>query len=167
MFRKGRLRISSIQTLILDEFDALLQYSAHRDPTSAIFWALRRQMRDSLQTVLCSATAADMKQEDLDTYLRPGYGYVQTDLSDSLVTQNRPTKVSKTTVHGVMHLPHKRYALDKLRKILNTDPNPQQALIFVDNARRADIIVSKVSERLFSKPQQIQLHAIPSVYLFF
>lgn len=143
IYRKGKVRISSLSSLVLDEFDALLQYQAHREPTSAIVWATKRQKRDSLQTVLCSATAADMKPDDLENYLREDYIYAKTE-DDVLVTQHKPTKVSLTTVHGVVHVPHRRLALETLRKILNTDPNPQQALVFVDNPRRAEIVVDKV-----------------------
>ena len=85
-----------------------------------------------------------MKPDDLDNYLRDDYAYVKTE-EDALVTQNKPTKVSLTTIHGVVHVQHRRFALETLRKILNTDPNPQQALIFVDSPRRAEIVVDKVS----------------------
>jgi hypothetical protein len=35
-------------------------------------------------------------------------------------------------------------ALEAVRKILNTEPVPQQALIFVDSPRRVDIVIEKV-----------------------
>ena len=159
--RKGKMNISGVQTIVLDEFDALLQYDVHKEPTVAIMEAMDRQHGDSLQRVLCSATALDMmgeKQGDdnVETYLRPGYAHASVDDSDVLVTKGVTSKakgqtktsprVSRTTIHGALHVPHQRFALDAVRKILNTDPLPQQALIFVDSPRRADIVIEKLAK---------------------
>ena len=147
--RTGKLKISNLQTIVLDEFDALLQYDAHKEPTNAIIEAMDRQHGQSLQRVLCSATATDMmaetKDSNVDNYLRPGYAHASIDESDLLITNGRSTRVSKTTIHGAVHVPHQRLALEALRKILNTDPVVQQALIFVDSPRRVDIVIEKVS----------------------
>ena len=133
---------------MLDEFDALLQYKAHSEPTSAIIGAIQRQRRDSLQTILCSATASDLISDEknkLEKYiqLRPNYSLALTDTSDVNVSSGT-TKVSRTAIHGVIHLSHKYLALETLRRVLNTSPAPQQVLIFVDHSRRADIVVSKL-----------------------
>mmetsp|Transcript_14015 Transcript_14015/g.23012 ORF Transcript_14015/g.23012 Transcript_14015/m.23012 type:complete len:861 (+) Transcript_14015:44-2626(+) len=159
--KKGKMNISGVQTIVLDEFDALLQYDVHKEPTVAIMEAMDRQHDDSLQRVLCSATALDMmgeKQGDnnVETYLRPGYAHASVDESDVLVTKGVTSKakeqtktsarVSRTTIHGALHVPHQRFALDAVRKILNTDPLPQQALIFVDSPRRADIVIEKLAK---------------------
>lgn len=53
-------------------------------------------------------------------------------------------RVSRTTIHGALHVPHRRLALEAVRKLLNTEPVPQQALIFVDSPRRVDIVIEKV-----------------------
>ena len=141
------MRLSSLSHLVLDEFDALLQYKAHREPTGAIVWAARRQKRDSLQSILCSATAADMLPENLlrDEYIRQNYTIATTEDTNALVTSDK-IKVSLTTIHGIVHVAHRRFALETLRRILNTRPNPQQVLIFVDDARRADIVVDKLAD---------------------
>ena len=159
--RKGKMNISGVQTIVLDEFDALLQYDVHKEPTVAIMEAMDRQHGDSLQRVLCSATALDMMGEkqgenNVEAYLRPGYAHASVDESDVLVTtgvtskgkgQTKTTpRVSRTTIHGALHVPHQRFALDAVRKILNTDPLPQQALIFVDSPRRADIVIEKLAK---------------------
>ena len=158
----GKMKIAGVQTIVLDEFDALLQYDVHKEPTVAIMEAMDRQHGESLQRVLCSATATDMmgvEQEGkitVEAYLRPGYAHASVDESDVLVTAGVTSKekgktktsprVSRTTIHGALHVPHRRYALDAVRKVLNTDPFPQQALIFVDSPRRVDIVIEKLAE---------------------
>eukprot|EP00536_Pseudo-nitzschia_multiseries_P000028 jgi/Psemu1/101221/gw1.2.27.1 len=49
--KSGKLKIGSLQSLVLDEFDALLEYKAHRDPTRAIMQSLKRRHGNSLQSV--------------------------------------------------------------------------------------------------------------------
>ena len=58
---------------------------------------------------------------------------------------NHPTtRVSRTVVHGVIHVEHRRLALETLRRILHTDPLPQQILIFAADARRVEIVADKL-----------------------
>lgn len=139
----------------MDEFDALLEYKPHRDPTRAIMQNLKRRHGDALQSILCSATATDvMDSANVVDFLRPGYELAMADEDDVLVTDGAGTtnrrgaiQVSRTVLHGVVHLPHRRLALDAVRKILHTEPIPQQILIFVENARKVDIVVEKLGER--------------------
>ena len=70
----GKLKISGLRTVVLDEFDALLQYDAHVEPTVAIMQALDRQHGRSLQRVLCSATASDVIQTSSSTPTSEGGG---------------------------------------------------------------------------------------------
>ena len=175
----GKLKLSGLVTVVLDEFDALLQYDSHKEPTVAIMNAMERQHGSTLQRILCSATATDMiwqktMQEEgakkngdkswttnIEDYLRQGYAHASVDDSDLLVTSGvhhtsatntinkkgiigTTARVSRTTIHGTLHVPHQRLALEAVRKILNTEPIPQQALIFVDSPRRVDIVIEKV-----------------------
>ena len=159
--RKGKMNISGVQTIVLDEFDALLQYDVHKEPTIAVMEAMDKQHGESIQRVLCSATASDMMGQkqggnNVETYLRPGYAHASVDDSEVLVTAGvtseakgqtkTSARVSRTTIHGALHVPHQRFALDAVRKILNTDPLPQQALIFVDSPRRVDIVIEKLAK---------------------
>jgi superfamily II DNA/RNA helicase len=144
------MKISSIRTVVFDEFDALLQSKAHSEPTSAIMQMLKKRHGDKLQSILCSATASDMIESDiLKNYFRPGCIIAMADKDDKLITgddnKNIITRVSRTVLHGVVHVPRKELALDTIRKILHTEPIPQQVLIFADNARRVDLVVEKVS----------------------
>lgn len=146
-----------MQSLVLDEFDALLEYKAHRDPTRAIMQSLKRRHGNSLQSVLCSATATDiMDSSKVVDFLRPGFETAMADEDDVLVTcakknnkdsSTMAAQVSRTVIHGVVNVPHKRMALDAVRKILHTEPIPQQILIFVENARKVDIVVEKLADR--------------------
>mmetsp|Transcript_13864 Transcript_13864/g.28611 ORF Transcript_13864/g.28611 Transcript_13864/m.28611 type:complete len:537 (-) Transcript_13864:36-1646(-) len=155
--KSGRLKIGSLQSLVLDEFDALLEYKAHRDPTRAIMQSLKRRHGNSLQSILCSATATDiMDSSKVVDFLRPGFETAMADEDDVLVTSANKKKsdsskivaqVSRTVIHGVVNVPHKRMALDAVRKILHTEPIPQQILIFVENARKVDIVVEKLADR--------------------
>lgn len=147
--KRPRIKIQP-QTLVLDEFDALLQYKAHRDPTRALVESLKRKQRDELQCILCSATASDMIQSSFvkTDILRPDFATAMTDQQDALVTtgklDNGSTRVSRTVIHGVVHVPHRRMALETLRRILHTDPLPQQILVFVENSRKVQIVVEKL-----------------------
>jgi superfamily II DNA/RNA helicase len=156
--KSGKLKIGNLQSLVMDEFDALLEYKAHRDPTRAVMQSLKRRHGNSLQSVLCSATATDiMDSAKVVDFLRPGFATAMADDDDVLVTGRIANKksssspmaaqVSRTVLHGVVHVPHKRMALDAVRKILHTDPIPQQILIFVENARKVDIVVEKLADR--------------------
>merc|ERR1711865_1311314 len=67
--------------------------------------------------------------------------------SSSPPSSSLAAQVSLTILHGVVLVPHRRFALDTIRKILHTDPTPQQILIFVENARKVDIVVEKLADR--------------------
>lgn len=125
---------------------------------------LKRRHGNALQSVLCSATATDiMASSKVTNFLRDGFETVLADEDDVLVTGRERTtsplssssppssslaaQVSLTILHGVVHVPHRRFALDTIRKILHTDPIPQQILIFVENARKVDIVVEKLADR--------------------
>ncbi|GKY98618.1 hypothetical protein MPSEU_000818500 [Mayamaea pseudoterrestris] len=143
----GRLKLAGVQTVVLDEFDALLEYDAHAEPTNALMQALKRRHGGSLQTILCSATACDMVESPkLQQFLRPNYYTANADQNDALVTADGAgkTRVSKTVIHGVVHVQHRRLALDALRRILHTDPVPQQILVFVENSRKVEVMVEKL-----------------------
>lgn len=141
------MKLSSLKTVILDEFDALLEYKPHREPTIATLDFIHRYTNRNVQTLLCSATASDIPSETLSQYLRDGYAIASTTGKESgqMVTSSG---MSKTVIHGVVHVPHQKVALETLRKVLHTDPAPRQILIFVENARRVDIVVDKVSSTL-------------------
>lgn len=157
--RSGKLKVPALEAVVLDEFDALLDYKAHRDPTQAMLEFLkRRHDRNEFQSVFCSATAGDMlKSPKFTNFLRPGFVQAMTDRDDVLMTPLQDdnadvnpsgaisTRMSRTIIHGVVHVPHRRFALETLRRILHTDPLPQQILIFTENSRRVEVVVEKVS----------------------
>ena len=186
----GRLKTSSLQALVLDEFDALLEYQPHSEPTLALLETLQQQRRDQfprrnptqnppnssttttttrrnqLQSILCSATASDvLESPKVINFLRPGFALAMADDNDAFVTSTSssssssmsssssvaatstpppPPRVSKTVIHGVVHVPHRRLMLETLRKILHTEPYPQQILIFVQDSRKVDMIVERL-----------------------
>lgn len=150
--RNGRLKINDVQTLVLDEFDALLEYKPHRDPTNALIQKLKQQRGKDLQSILCSATASDViGSGKLDGILRQGYKLALADQGDLLVTTGgddleSKTRVSRTVIHGVVHVPHRRLTLTALRRILHTEPLPQQILIFAEDSHRVKIVVEKLGE---------------------
>lgn len=143
--KTGRVKTSGLTTVVLDEFDALLQYKAHRDPTRALMHACQKQR---VQTILCSATAGDMEASKLAEYVGDDYHVATAEVDDVLVTSGgaHRTRVSKTVLHGVVEVAHRRLALDTLRRILHTDPLPQQILVFVENARKVGIVVDKLAD---------------------
>jgi superfamily II DNA/RNA helicase len=139
-----------LQSLVLDEFDALLEYKPHAEPTRAILQTLQRRHGAALQSILCSATASDlMDSPKVAGYLRPGFATALADDDDAFVTgpnAKRP-QVSKTVMHGVVHVPHKRFALDTIRRILHTEPVPQQILIFVESSHKVEVVVDKLGQQ--------------------
>ena len=150
--KSGKLKIAALQGVVLDECDALIEYKPHREPTNAIMHVLKRRHK-SLQSILCSATAVDLlgdnESDSIDMYLREGYAHAQSSENDRLLTVasgKEAIRVSRTAIHGVIHVPHQRFSLDTLRKVLYTEPTPQQVLIFVDNARRVGIVVDKLAQ---------------------
>lgn len=142
--RTGRLKMKNLQTLVLDEFDALLEYKPHREPTAALVENLQR--KSGIQSILCSATATDvLKSPKFQRFVKPDYALALTDQDDVFVTSDKgPTRVSRTVMHGVVHVPHRRFVLETIRRILHTDPLPQQILIFVDSSRKVDLMVEKL-----------------------
>jgi superfamily II DNA/RNA helicase len=147
--KSGKMKVNDLQAIVLDECDALLEYEPHREPTTATVNLLKRRHENSLQCILCSATAGDLMGKSLlDRLMRPGYSHAQSDVNDKLITTGdaKKTRVSRTVIHGVVRVDHQRFALDALRRVLFTDPAPQQVLIFVDNARRVGVVVEKLAE---------------------
>jgi ATP-dependent RNA helicase DeaD len=97
-----------------------------------------------------------MNSAKVKDFLRPGFETAMADSNDVLVTEGRSMddqtnspapQVSRTVLHGVVHLEHKRFALESVRRILHTEPVPQQILIFVENARKVDIVIEKLADR--------------------
>jgi superfamily II DNA/RNA helicase len=150
--RSGKLKTGGLQFLVLDEFDALLEYTPHQEPTSALISFLKRRHGDYIQSMLCSATASDMlESRKLKDYLRDGFSVAMAEKDDILVTSadnasvgGQATRVSRTVIHGVVHVLHQRLALESLRKILHTEPIPQQILVFVENSRKVKIVIEKL-----------------------
>jgi superfamily II DNA/RNA helicase len=141
--KRGRLKLP-FRSLVLDEFDALLEYKPHRDPTRAILAHLQKQ-NPNLQTIMCSATASDV---DASQYLKPNFVQITADPNDVWVTDESrsSTRVSRTVMHGVVHVPHVRFQYEYLRRILHTEPLPPQILIFGQDSRHVETIVDKLSE---------------------
>lgn len=138
--KTGKLKLSNCFCFVFDEFDALFQFPVHREPTMAIWNTVSKlHHQKKIQTILCSATAMDFSEEKLSQFLNPDYAHVSVGESAGMMTQGTKTRMSLTTIHAVVHLDHRRFALDTIRKILHTDPTPQQVLIFVNNARRVSI----------------------------
>ena len=145
----GRLKPNQLRNLVLDEFDALLEYKPHREPTAALVQKLQRN--PNLQSVLCSATASDvLESPKFQQFVRPDYFLAMSDKDDVFVTaggeDDRQTypRVSRTVMHGVVHVPHRRFVIETIRRILHTEPMPQQILMFVDNSRKVDLMVEKL-----------------------
>lgn len=138
--KSGKVKLSHCHSLVLDEFDALLQYAVHREPTMAIWNTVSKlHAQRKMQTILCSATAADFKEEKLSQFLHPDFIRVSMGETAEMMTQGNKVRLSLTTIHSVLHVDHRRFAIETIRKILHTSPTPQQVLIFVNNARRVSI----------------------------
>jgi hypothetical protein len=127
----GRLKLPNARYLVLDEFDALLEYKPHREPTQALIQRMRRNPH--LRSILCSATATDvLESPKLERCIRPDYFLAMSDRDDIFVTASANDRgdsfprVSRTVMHGVVHVPHRRFVIETIRRILHTEPIPQQ-----------------------------------------
>jgi len=145
--RSGKLKLNALHTIVLDEFDALLQYEPHREPTTAVLNRVHDYVtarRRTLQTFLCSATAKDVDPKVLRGYFWGDADHVTAESEESPITTS--SGMSKTVTHGIVHVPHPRLVLETLRKVLHTEPAPEQILIFVENSRRVDVVVDKLAK---------------------
>lgn len=53
-------KIPGLKTMVLNEFDTLLEDEVNLGPTTALVGLQKRLRNDELQVVLCSATATDL-----------------------------------------------------------------------------------------------------------
>ncbi|GMH93229.1 hypothetical protein TrVE_jg9584 [Triparma verrucosa] len=168
---KGVMKLSGVGWLVLDEFDNLLMSSAYKESTEAIYDSVVKARNSDVQCVMCSATARDMRVGQVERFLKGDYGEVDiggygrnmeskeetaslaaarrqdavTAITRPLINVNNP--MSQSSIHGFIKLPHKRLALELLRKILHTEPQPQQVLVFVNDKHRVDIVLDKMHEK--------------------
>ena len=169
----GRLTTSSLQAFVLDEFDALLQYKPHAEPTLAILETLQRRRQqqqnqppssdnNKMVSIFCSATASDvLNLPKVKNFLDPNFVLTMADEHDAYVTSAAtrgdavlsssrttvpPPRVSKTVMHGVVHVAHRRFVLETVRRILHTEPYPQQVLIFVQDSRKVEMMVERLGK---------------------
>jgi len=150
--KSGKVKVNNLKTMVLDECDALLEYEAHSEPTRAVVDFVQKRRRNEVQCVLCSATAGDLLKDGngddrTEGILKEGWSLIMPDDDDILITgasSKTSTRISKTAIHGTVHVPHQRYALQALKKVLYTEPSPEQVLLFVDNAHKVEEVCKKL-----------------------
>lgn len=129
----------------------------------AVMETVKRGRKD-VGVIMCSATVRDMGEGVIGRWCREGYkevgkGGVGKNMREGgeLVREedrdNEDTRmidgarhITSTTLHGVVKVAREQLKLEILRKILNTTPNPEQVLVFVNEARRVGIVVGKLAE---------------------
>jgi len=166
---KGVMKLSGCSNIILDEFDNLLMSSAYKESTEAIYDSVIKARSGDVQCVMCSATARDMRTGQVERFLKGDYGEVDiggygrnmegVDKNDETFNRhnenaievkpliNLQNPMSQSSIHGYIKLPHQRLALELLRKILHTEPSPQQVLVFVNDKHRVNVVLDKMAEK--------------------
>ena len=136
-----KLKIKNVDTptLILDEFDDL--FSNNKFDQQSTLDSLSKQSTreiynfmdrfDPKQVIFCSATAL---------FQSKGYNKEK---DWKIINQKGDISLSPTTKHGIIHAT-KMKKIDMIRRIVNTEPNPQQIIMFVNHVSSIDNIVNQL-----------------------
>jgi len=153
-FGLKKINLNSCVSVVVDEVDDMLSYP-HRTDLNALLEATVGRGR--AQLVLASATGGSQKTQAALTELLNAGNNADDDDDDAKekkaltvcgVTKGGPLNSSplpSTVEHGVLVLPPQKL-LSGVRSLLNTDPFPEAAVVFVNDARRVDVVVSKLLE---------------------
>ncbi|GMI49134.1 hypothetical protein TrCOL_g12926 [Triparma columacea] len=157
--KKGVVKTAKCGVVVMDEADNLLLSKAHKESMVECLETVKRGNK-GVQIVMASATAGDMKEGVVGRWCREGWKEVGDGVGSRRGEEEEGEEgeeggirmidnsrhISATTIHGVVKIARDHLKLELLRKILNTSPNPNQVLVFVNEARRVDIVVEKLSD---------------------
>lgn len=125
------LRFDSLQKLVIDEFDEILNLGFRTQLT-----AILSMMKDKKQNILFSATMTEEVDEILDDY----FNFPE---EVSLAPSGTPLEKIKQSAYIV---PNFLTKLNVLKDILTNDETSTRVLLFVNNKRLADYVLEHLNE---------------------
>ena len=125
------LRFDSLQKLVIDEFDEILNLGFRTQLT-----AILSMMKDKKQNILFSATMTEEVDEILDDY----FNFPE---EVSLAPSGTPLEKIKQSAYVV---PNFLTKLNILKDILTNDETSTRVLLFVNNKRLADYVLEDLEE---------------------
>lgn len=125
------LRFDSLQKLVIDEFDEILNLGFRTQLT-----AILSLMKDKKQNILFSATMTEEVDEILDDY----FNFPE---EVSLAPSGTPLEKIKQSAYIV---PNFLTKLNVLKDILTNDETSTRVLLFVNNKRLADYVLEHLNE---------------------
>jgi superfamily II DNA/RNA helicase len=142
---RGRLKLGGAMAMVVDECDSMLS-EPHRKDLELL---LQQVSPTSTQVVVASATGGDDDTARQITQLMGGRPFKVLGSFPEPSTGGRPalnmSPLPETVEHGVMIMPqHKMIA--SIKSILNSEPHPEAAIVFVNEGRRVDIVCQKLLE---------------------
>jgi superfamily II DNA/RNA helicase len=164
-----KLKLSGVNSVVVDEVDDML-YGPSRSDLDALLAATvnRGQRGGGAQLIVASATGGNLKtqlalQALLDGQRGEGEqpralvscgaaassgGEEEEDSEVAGSSKKRrqlknASPLPLTVEHGMLVLPRHKL-IEGVRSLLNTDPYPEAAVVFVNDARRVDVVVQKL-----------------------
>jgi ATP-dependent RNA helicase RhlE len=125
------LRFDETQKLVIDEFDEMLNLGFRPQLT-----ALLAMMKSKRQNILFSATMTD----EVDAVLNDYFDFPE---EVTLAPSGTPLKNITQSTYNV---PNFNTKINLLKHILETDESKNRILVFVNNKRIADMLLSKIDE---------------------
>ena len=125
------IRFDSLQKLVIDEFDEILNLGFRTQVTS-----LLTMMSGKRQNILFSATMTDEVDAMLDEYF---------DLPEEVSLAASGTPLEKIEQLGY-YAPNFLTKLNLLQHIFNTDESTSRVLIFANNKKTVDLIANSIEE---------------------
>ena len=126
------IRFDSLQKLVIDEFDEILNLGFRFQVTS-----LLAMMKNKKQNILFSATMTDDVDEMLEDYF-------ELPEEISLAASGTPLEKIKQLAYNV---PNFLTKINLLSHILETDESTSRILIFVNNKKTVDLIAASIEEK--------------------
>lgn len=125
------IRFDSVQKLVIDEFDEILNLGFRFQVTSIL-----TMLKNKRQNILFSATMTDDVDDMLDEYF---------DLPEEITLSASGTPLEK--IEQLAYLtPNFLTKVNLLKSLLNCDESMSRILIFVNNKKIADLIANNIEE---------------------
>jgi len=140
---RKRLKLGGVQGVVVDEVDGMLR-EPHRRDLEALLYELGNK-RGQTQYVVASATGGGDQTRKAVSGLLGGRALTPCGARTVPKTSgNRRISPLPTTVeHAVLILP-KHKMLSAIKSLLNTEPYPEAAVVFVSDSRRVELVCEKL-----------------------
>lgn len=125
------VRFDSLQKLVIDEFDEILNLGFRFQVTSIL-----SMMKEKRQNILFSATMTDEVDEMLNDFF---------DFPEEVTLAASGTPLEKIT-QSAYHIPNFLTKINFLKRLLEENEAMERVLVFVNNKKTADILMEQLDE---------------------